>query len=240
MNHNFTPSLINADKCAKCNFTEIDHTSRATCEACGNSGTCEILYGNMLLCMDCIDKEKALQKENNSPQKQAQRLLEQAKAIDTQIVVKQDLFNAETVSHIEAFKAIEADSSIENKMFAKATFLKERHAHFQTVIFGARETLENASIAQRAIQTTLNEIANKLRQDERDKLKILDNSYIVDKPKTIKTKAPSIAKKWNKADVREAAAEYKVPVDAVQMICVSRNMLPKDAAALLAKQLGMN
>ena len=238
MNHSFTPSQINVEKCARCHFSAIDHTNRATCEACGNTGTCEIMYGNMLLCLDCQEKEKIAQAENMKPENQAKRIMEHAQAIDNQIQIKQDFYNAETVSHIEVFKAIDADESITNKVYAKAEFLKTRHTHFAQIIFDARKTLEEATSAQRAINNTLNTIANKLRQDERDKLKINDSSYVVEKPKTVKTqsKKPS-EKKYTKTDIRVAAAEHKVPAEMVAIMCVSRNMMPQDAALMLSKQL---
>lgn len=239
MNHSFVASQIDTTKCARCHFKEIDHTNRATCEACGNSGTCEILYGNMLLCMDCIDKEKIAQAENMKPENQAKRLQEMAKAIDNSIQVRTDFFNAEVISHIEVFKAIDADDSITNKPYAKAEFLSKRHADFQAKIFEARQTLDQANNAVKAIQSTFNDIANKLREEERNKLKLSDTSYVVQAPKTIKPKGTHkpTAKAWSKLDVRLAAAEYKVPVDAVQMVCVSRNFHPVKAAMMLCNQI---
>jgi len=241
MNHSFVSSQINNSKCARCGFTEIDHTGRATCEACGNTGTCEIMYGNMLLCMDCIEKEKIAQAENNKPENQAKRVIEHARKVDESIQVKQDLFNAETVEHIKLFEAIDNNPEITNKVMAKAEALKARFLHFQQVAFDARVILDNASNAQRAIQTQLNTIANNLRAEEREKLHLKDLSYVVEKPKTIKPSGAAKPKEraWTKADIRLAAAEYKVPIEGVALISQARNMHPKDAAKFLAIQLGL-
>lgn len=256
MLHPFIPSQINASKCASCKYEALDHTDRATCEACGNTGTCEISGPmnhpqSMLLCMDCQAAEKKAVMENQSPEKQDERArlhneklnnhtIERAREIDRTIKVSTDFFNAETVATVDVFTAIDADQSITNKLFAKAQFLKERVQHFHKVKTEARAILENANSRQSAIQTQLNELANKLRADEREKLKLSDLNYQPITPKQIKERIKKInkpTKKYDKASVREAAAKYKVPVDAVQMICVARNMTADEAGQMLSKQI---
>lgn len=242
MDHNFVPSQLNSSVCARCKYDETSHTSRATCEQCGSSGTCNVFTG-MLLCMDCIANEKRAILENQSEEKQAERLrshqalTEMAKRVDQSVTVKSDVYNAETIATIKVFQSIDSDESIQNKVFAKAQFLSERYEHFSKVVFEARSVLETATSSQRAIQSQLNELANQLREDERSKLQLNDLNYhpSVVKPKRSESRAQRV-KKWTKASVREAAANYKVPVDAVQMICVARNLDAESAAKILHEQ----
>lgn len=243
MDHNFTPSQLDSTKCAKCKHEEIDHTNRATCEVCGNSGTVTEWTG-MLLCMDCLEKEKVALLEHQSPAKQEERvnnhnrLLEQHNNALGKINARTDVFNAEPVPFSVMFEAIDNEPTVVNKQFEKCRVLKATFDHLSKVIFSARETLQKAVEEQKLIQHDLITRANALREDERKKLQLFDIEYKpgVIKVKTTSSKKPS-EKKWTKSDVREMAAEYKVPVDAVQMICVARNMHPKDAAMMLAKQI---
>jgi hypothetical protein len=197
------------------------------------------MYGNMLLCMDCIEKEKVVQAENNKPENQAKRILEHARKVDAAIQVKQDLFNAETVSHVDIFKAIDNNPEITNKIIAKYEALRKRFNDNQAVIFGLRTELEAKNNAQIAIQQGLNNLANQMRADEREAIKHKDLTYVVEKPKTIKPSGAAKPKEraWTKADIRLAAAEFKVPIEGVALICQARNMHPKDAAKFLAGQL---
>jgi hypothetical protein len=249
MNHSFIASALNSNQCARCRHTEIDHTSGATCESCGNTGTCE-LFVDILMCEDCLDAEKKAQALNNSPEKQAERInahnnainnhkhtIEESRKTDQSIQFKTDLFNARTIEIETLRNAINENPELTNKHFEFASELKTRLLHFQKVIFDAREVLEDATIAQKVIQEQLNLTANKLRQDERDKLKLADLTYQPAKPVIKKSISRPSAKKWTRADIREAAAEFKVPVDAVALMCTARNMLPKDAAFILNKQL---
>lgn len=244
MDHSFISSQLDNSKCARCKYTEIDHTDRATCETCGNSGNCEIFAG-MLMCSTCKENEIKALMEHQSPEKQAERarlhnqsLIEHSRTIDQSIKVKTDIFNAETVAITDLFKAIDENPEIQNKLYVKASELKNRIDHFQKVIFDSRSVLQDATERHQVIQTQLNELANKLRQDERERLKLNDINYQPGAIRTVKPKSVKVStKKWNKADVREAAAKYKVPIDAVQMICVARNMDAESAAMMLAKQI---
>lgn len=249
MLHPFIPSQLDNTKCASCKYTALDHTSGATCESCGNSGTCEISGPfnhpqSMLLCMDCIDAEKKAVHDNQSVEKQNERadrhneLIKQSRMNDKSVNQKTDLFNAQTVANVELKNAIDNDTSIQNKQFAYCAELKARIEHFSSVIFDARKTLGEATEKQKALQVEFSVQANKLRTEERARLGAIDISYSPSKPKTVKPIVKKASeKKWTKQEVREMAAKYSVPVDAVQLICVARNMDAESAAKMLHGQL---
>lgn len=241
--HTFIPS-IGSPTCHKCKRKELDHTDLATCEACPNVGPCELYpdISGMLLCHDCIDKEEKILM---SPEKQQERvdasiartneLIEKSRAVDFSIKVREDIFNAQTISIQELKTAIDNDSSIENKHFTLANELTERYRHFSKLIFDKQAEIVEESNKQRAVQSYLNQLSNKLRQDERDKLKLHDINYKpsekpVSKPKTITT-----AKKYDKTELVKYANETGIPLAALQMLCVSKNMTPQQAAEHMKK-----
>lgn len=257
MLHPFIPSQFDASKCASCKYTSEEHTDRATCESCGNTGTCEISGPfnhpqSMLLCMDCLDKEKQAVLEHQSPEKQEERvrnhnqeIINHARSIDTSIRVRTDIFNAKTVATIEVFQAIDDSPEISNKLAVKHEFVKERIAHLKQVIFGARETLEQANSEVYALQTQWNDQLNKLRAEVREQYKISDINYQPIPPKKIKSDAATKVKKVKEAslkmsDIRFAAATYKVPIDMVSMTARARNVSAEEAAKIVAKTLGLN
>ena len=254
MKHEFRASIAEPTLCMICKYNENDHGPTATCEVCGNSGTCDIVLGNMLMCMDCQEKEKKAQEELKSgadarveaSRVDANKRIQDAKTIDHSIQIIQDIFNAETVAIVEIRDAIESDASITEKHFALAKSLEERHTHFQDVINAARDTIREAESKQRAIQQYYNELANKLRAEEREKIKLKDVNYKVPERKVAKPKAPSV-KKLDKAElIRTANAISKefpqVPVNLImpnlQTLVISKNMTLEAAANVLKGMFG--
>lgn len=225
MNHSFTPSAADETKC-RCGYSEMDHTNRATCEVCGNSGTCNILYGNILMCQDCEAKEMALQLENNTPEKQEARVresnefLEIAKAIDTTVQVRTDLHNAETMAIIDIKRAIDEDTLIENKHFTLSKILEERYLSFKDKVFSLREEITKLESQQRAIQTYYNELSKKLRAEEKAQIKLKDVTYQPIEPKVVRPKVtkPSI----NKIELKKLCEEYQVPENIVSIVMLQK------------------
>jgi hypothetical protein len=242
MDHKFAQSVVDPNRCVRCQFDEISHTDKATCECCDNSGPMEVWCG-MLMCASCIEKEKALQAENNTELKQAERVkavnsqILEARAQDSSIELRTDLFNAATTSIIELKSIIDSDPNIENKNYALASELKLRFEHFTKVIFQARQELAEAGNQQRAIQTHLNELANKLRQEEREKLKLQDINYTPQAPKTPKPPKTGKPKVTPRAVIKELAQKYQIPEAILQMTITARKMEPEAAAKMVAEQL---
>lgn len=248
MNHSFAPSISNMLMCAVCKKDAIAHTDQATCDCCPNIGPVELRYGTMLMCKDCWEKEQNLQKINNTPEAQQGRIdvlnaaIEASRAQDATIEVRTDIFNAATVAIQELKQAIDGDPNITNKPFHLATELKERFEHFQSVIFAKNQEIIEAANQQKAIQAYLNNLANQLRAEEREKLKLQDINYKPGSPKAIKDKPvrtikTSSSKKLDKAELRKYAAELGISEFTIQMICVSKGITPEAAANILRKSI---
>ena len=201
------------------------------CETCDKTGIeIKCWFSNMYQCDECHAKDI----QHQSPEAQEARVIAQreeikinsmnalentvlkmSREIDSSIQVREQLFNADTVSIKEIKEAIDKDESIVNKPYALANELKNRFEHFKTVVFSLNEQLVQAGNAQRAIQVYLNNLANSLRAEEREQLKIADINY---KPNPVKN--PTVKKisnsgtsvrKATKADIKKAANELGIP-----------------------------
>lgn len=163
--------------------------------------------------------------------------LEKQLAVDTTIKVTSDVFNAKTVAIVELKNAIDADDSIENKQFELAKRLKTRFEILTTAIFERnKQNLEDSS-EQRSIQSYLNNLSNQLREKEREELKLKDLTYQPAKPSKPSKPKKKAGPKFNKAEIREHAAKIGVDEYTLQMICVSKNMQPAEAAEELQKMV---
>lgn len=230
MNHTFRESqTFEKGKCLVCGYNEIAHTDQASCDFCDYQGEVERgLHG--LYCPKCLTDDE---KFKTIP---VTAILQTSREIDNRLQVRSDLFNAYTVSILDLKKGIDADSNIANKAYVLAEELLKRFDEFKTKIFSLRQELDEAGNAQKAIQIYLNQLANQITQEERDKLKIADINY---KPREITTpvKPKKISAPKNKAtkeELRKAAAQYGVPEYHIQMLMLSKN-LPLVEAAKLAK-----
>lgn len=221
------------------------------CECCPKTDGPFVKFMTMIMCMDCYNKEKAHQADINNPVKQQERI--DAAAIrrelnvnaEQTLNVRTDIFNASTLAIVELKTRIENDETISNKAYAFAEELKNRFNHFKQVIFKAQEELLEATSNQRAIQSYLNQIANQLRAEEREKLKLNDMAY-QPKPvkpvssgpdsKTVKPRKP----RFDKDELNKAARETGLKAATIQMLCVSKG-LTVDAAVkeLKAMIVGM-
>lgn len=247
MNHTFVESHDGTDKCAKCKFTLLAHGKEAICDCCPNRGIVEIRYGNMLMCSDCWNKEQSLHAENMKPENQQARVdamhnaMEASRKLDASVEVRSDLFNAATVSIVELKKLIDDNPTITNKPYALAETLTERFSHFKQVIFDANENIINATNNQKAIQVYLNNLANSLRVEEREKLKLADINYKPGAIKPVKTvtavKTRKASTKLDKKELDKYAKELGVSAFTLQMLCVSQGITPEMAANKLRKSI---
>ena len=251
MNHSFRPSQLDIVKCATCKRSEKDHSKEAECEACGAIGVCE-LYIDILMCGNCVSKELELQVSNAA---NAEKRVEElplatadnyakhahlmASQIDSTVQTVGDLFNANTVSIVASMKSIDEDESIpvDKKEYSKAKFLTDRFIKLRETIFNLDETRIAHVNEQRAIQTYLNTLANKLRAEEREELKIKDINYKPGEVKIVKPKAPKIEKKWDKSSVRAAANESGIAEYLIQTACIARNVTPTDAVNIIRRAM---
>ena len=237
MNHSFAPG-IDPLLCNKCKRPTLDHSDEAICECCPNVGPCEV-YMTMLMCPSCLDKQKELQAKSESEAET--RVLSQRENIDARIKeigtidsavqVKSDIFNAETVAIVEIKKLVDSDDSIsaEDKNFKLASLLTDRINGFKRAITELNLEVIDKVNAQRAIQVYLNEMSNKLRVEEREKLKLQDINYQPAPQKVSKPRTPKVPK-FDKAELLKWAQFANVPPSIIQMICVSKGVSPEIAA----------
>jgi hypothetical protein len=157
-------------------------------------------------------------------------VLREASTIDSQIQVKTDIFNAKTKAILEIKDAILGDETIENKPYALAEYLTTRYKHLKNVIFEQNQVIIDAGNEQKAIQVYLNNLANSLRAEEREKLKIADINYQpsaakISKPKAIKPISTVTTKpksKLDKIELRKAALALGVSEFTLQMVVVQK------------------
>lgn len=217
MTHQYTENPNKPQHCIECGFHFNLHGPDAICEACPNVGELHVFGKDgrvMALCQSCRDAEEQILLKDytppdvNSPEanKRVEEhnalhdVLKKAKEIDTSIRFTADMFNAKTIAIVDIKKAIDDDPTIENKNYKLAEFLKERIEHFNGVIFDTRRVLTDAFAEQKAAQIYMNELANRLRAEEREKLKIADITYDAKAPKTVKPKTIKVS---NTSDEKE-------------------------------------
>jgi DNA integrity scanning protein DisA with diadenylate cyclase activity len=114
----------------------------------------------------------------------------------------------------------------------------QRFSHFKQVVFELNQQIVEAGNQQKAIQIYLNQLANTLRQEEREKLRISDINY---KPQPVKIEKPKpvkvTAKKLDKAELRKYAAELQVSEFMLQQIVIAKGVTVADAAKLLRQSI---
>lgn len=164
--------------------------------------------------------------ELNKERISANEVLRQSRDVDNRVQVSADIFNAATVAIVELEKAIDDDVAITNKPWAKAQVLLDRFQHFKNVQAQANQTIIEATNHQKALQTRLNVLANDLREEEREKLRLADLNY---KPRNIKipVTAKTIRLSKQKIDnvaLRRYAAELNIPEFSMRAIAIQKNL----------------
>lgn len=242
------------------------------CQMCRTANATSVRYGNMPVCDGCWEKEQSLQAENMSPENQqarvdaANKVLEQkieatrlqnetlrmAEKIDQSIEIKTDIFNAYTTAILDIKAAIDNDAAIENKPYRLAETIKTRFEHLSKVIFDTIQEsdriVRESTNEQRAIQSYLNSMANQLRAEEREALRIKDINYKpteVKQPrvKTVKTtgtkqsKAPAHRQKIDKEALKKYAAEIGVPEFHLQQVVIQQGVSVEKAADIVREMI---
>jgi hypothetical protein len=222
-------------------MNQTSNVTRKTgdCEGCEKLDTVVRLFHgkNQWFCDSCAEIE--IQRQVDSVRARQMELtpiqtsLNEASKIDSTIQVKTDLFNAATVAINELKATIESDSTIINKPYALAETLMARFTHFKQVVFELNAQIVEAGNQQKAIQIYLNNLANTLRAEEREKLQISNINY---KPGPVKISKPVnkvVKVKVDKVELRKAAAELGLSEFTLQMIIVQKNITVAEAATML-------
>ena len=187
-----------------------------------------------LMCAECIALEAVVS--------QAKQTIPNSRKVDSTLELKQDLFNAGTVSFIELQAAIENNPEIpaDKKNYALVSEIDVRIQKLDEVIFAEEAALIAKKNERHALLINAQNLAAKLHDEERAKFRRYDVTYKPVTPKSPKSPKPVTGKSFEKKLIKEAAEKYKVPMSGVQSIVVSRNGITPDAAAKeLAKILGL-
>jgi len=205
--HPFVPSQLNQSLCAKCYQDESKH-GKVVCEACNNVAVLQQV-NTMWICPDCFEKELSVVPESSkSEEKETTESIAASIGSDhrptelehsasnrlgpSAISKTEDFFNARTTAMSDRWKQIVADDSIntENKHYSFAKEIREHYLHFKSVLSQAIEVQLECSSAMQADQVMLNQLASKLREEERTKLHLqnIDYTPVIPKkvPKTVR------------------------------------------------------
>lgn len=233
MKHSFSPSFADPLACRVCKYDKLSHTKEAECEVCGEHGECDVLYGNILMCQSCQAKEQAAQAVNNTPEAIETRvanvksdtligLIDKNKEIESSIHVDTDIHNAKMIAIVDLKKSIDEDSTIlpEQKLFTLAKTIDDRYEVLKTALGNLKQEITENENEQRAIQTYYNELAKKLKEDERAQLKLKDVNYkpIEGKPK--KSTAPK-TKQLDKIQLSKFAGDIEKEFPALKGLALT-------------------
>ena len=178
------------------------------CDSCEKEAK-DFFQGNWL-CRDCYSREKT--EYNKTKEKiRAVEVLEKNEKVNTSLKIKEDIFNAETVSLVELEKAVRINNSElpeSEQYYAFANKVKEQILNYKKLISQKHEEILETTSRIRAGQQHLNSIANKLRAEVREEFKIKDTAYKpeVVKVKPVKTAAPP-KNKVNKQEMKLRVAK---------------------------------
>lgn len=227
-------------------FMESINKHIGKCEVCEADGVVVTRhYNDMFFCHGCWGKEELSQQDDKIVEKRQQESVDtlnnairQSRQIDESVQIHTDLFNAETVAIVELKVAIDNDANIANKPYALAEEVIRRFKHDKELIFNANKAIVEAGNRQKAAQVYLNQLANQLRSEEREKLRLADISYKPtapksDKVKPIKTRAP----KLDKTELRKYAAELGISEFTLQMVVVQKGITVEAAANQLRRSI---
>ena len=190
--------------------------------------------GNMMQCDECRAKDEATRTAD------AKNLIEFSRKIDTQIVLKADVFEKTAVSFVALQGAVLANGDIpaDRKDYVLLEEVSARMKTLTAAIFEQKAALVAMENERNALLHNAQQVAGKLRESDRAKFREFDVNYQpapVKKPKTVKPAKAS----FKKSEVMAAAAKYGVPAPQVQAIIVSKNMGPDDAAKYMAGLMGL-
>jgi hypothetical protein len=249
MNPNPNPKPSECEACS--DYIPEEYTNEAGEVKTRN--TLERING-LWLCPSCSKLEKdAILALHQSPKMQqfridkADSILNMSRAIDTSIKVREDLFNANTTAITELSDSIKQANptlpEIEVR-FLIAKELQTRIKHFQSVIFDLNNQLVDASTSQRATQSYLNTLANTLKAEQREKLRLSDLTYQPKSPSPKVNKPKVIKNKVSDEDIRRVTAELQKEFPdrggmefMVRMVIIARNVGADEAINIVRRSI---
>lgn len=214
-------------KCEVCDY-EYDMVKYAESEKNPLLGPCRI-HKTIIMCPSCLRKEIEAERQGKLESIAAYQEREK-ESLKTHL----DIHNSQLISINNLKKIIDADVNVpaHDKNYALARAIDERFKHLNSLQKDLNEQLKAALEEQKSIQIFYNELAKKLRADEREKLTIRDVTY---KPviKEVKPKKIEAPKKYDKVSIRTAAQESGLPEAAVNLVCLTRNVSAVEAVRII-------
>lgn len=212
-NHKFNPSKLNITLCAVCYRTEEFHGKLVTCESCSNVNELKLVNG-IWMCPNCLSRElevvsvsipsqpqsdtvQSISSEVSNDHRPTERQNEAINSLGSQsIKTSEDYFNARTKAIHTRWIEILSDSSIETeqKHYTLAREVREHYLHMKSVLFSAMEIQLECASNQRSDQIYLNQLAGKLREEERIKLHLQNIDYVPPSIPKAGPKTPRISK----------------------------------------------
>lgn len=186
---------------------------KGDCECCIEFTNVELfpVTGGMLACKRCKELSDAITT--------ATKTVEVARKIDSAIELKQDIFNAETVSFAEIRAAIQNNPSIpdDQKEYAYVAECARRIDAISEVIFADEQALIAKRNQRYAWIVETQQAVARLRTEEQAKFKQYDVNFKPPTPKSIKTTEPTKrAPNVKTAELMAIAEKYGVPAAAVK------------------------
>ena len=214
MNHAFSISWTDVNKCKICGYDKVSHTNEAICEACNNVTTCDFFptitdvskiksAQKILLCPKCIELELTasinIANEDVRSLGEVRVELHNIRMMTDVIECRQQYFNAEMTSINDIKSEVNNDSNIpaDKKNDIIAEKLVARLTELKKALWETQEKESEISNKMRASITFMNEFAQHLRVETRERLKIANIDYnpVLSKPvKDMKLAAPRLSK----------------------------------------------
>lgn len=209
------------------------------CELCEVNKPTEH-WKRLWLCDNCASEQKQVIIDIKTSMAEKEAInhadyLEKNRQIDQSLKLREDIFNSESLSITAIIEAVNADDRIINKNLKICELVKEKIEKLRILIFDENTRIIELNNRLRVNEQFLNEKANKLRAEEREKLKLQDNTYKINPIKIAKPKLVAVKKKLDKEKVRECVAELnkefpKMGITEIvfQMIMVQKGRGPED------------
>ena len=236
MKHHYSPSVAdstdsNGPICVHCGYAESAHTDKATCEACGTVCECGFFPDHkhpkkMLICYPCYDKEmKAAVAATN------------ARVASYPSSPAKYFIDTETPTIKSIVDSVNQDPNVldEDKVETICSTIKERILSYQKNIISLNESVrENQRLANEA-RVYLNHKMKEVSEEAQKRLGLTNINYKPEKPpSSTKTKSVS-TKKVDMEQLKRAAAQYNIPIDALRIIVVARGVTIHDAVQIYLK-----
>lgn len=200
--HRFNPSKLNQLLCAAC-YRPIELHGVVTCESCNKEAKLTNVNG-IWMCPSCLDRElevvpsiksqpekieteQSIASEINKDTRPTELEHSAINRLGSQSISKsEDFFNAQTRSFASRWAEIVADDTIgaENKHYTMAKEVRAFYLNMKSVLFQAVEIQLECAAKQRSSQIYLNQLASKLREEERVKLHLANIDYVPPTPKS--------------------------------------------------------